>query len=327
MNSGSRSNSIPLSEKIGAMNVIDELRRRRAKIEEYLDLPRRRAETAHEIRNYYQRQGIPFDDELIEQGVREFFSRRLVYETPPLGRFRKRLTHTLIARSRKPQVSGAQQKKPGEKRESISQRVASFFVVIVCNPVLLFGLVGIVLIGGVLYLDIKRNNDHAAYFEYLSTGSTPQLDEYRRSIATIEALLEKRPNAVANRALARAKQQFEQVYQLLPAPVDKDTDSEEKQRRQDLLEINSELFLSNIHYLIESVDGIEELLDLSDDINSVLESDDYRRASLRDPEIRRDAERLSEMHEDVDRTADYKTIRTYLGLLKVKISRALAPVN
>ncbi|MDU9389664.1 DUF6384 family protein [Pseudomonas sp. zfem002] len=81
----------PLSETLGAMSVVDELRWRQARIEEHLDLPRRRAEIANNIRAYYQSHGIPFDDALVEQGVREFFSRRLVYEAPRLSGFKRYL--------------------------------------------------------------------------------------------------------------------------------------------------------------------------------------------------------------------------------------------
>ncbi len=76
--------SIPLSEQMGAMALVDELRHQRKQVQEHLDLPRRRAEIAERIRAYYLSQDLPVDDDLIEQGVHQFFARRLILETPPI---------------------------------------------------------------------------------------------------------------------------------------------------------------------------------------------------------------------------------------------------
>lgn len=76
-----------LGDQIGAMAFVDELRAQRNKLQDHLDLPKRRAEVAERIRTYYQHQGIDCDDELVEQGVREFFGRRLRFEAPELRRF------------------------------------------------------------------------------------------------------------------------------------------------------------------------------------------------------------------------------------------------
>lgn len=74
-----------LSEQMGAMALVDELRHRRMEVEEHLDLPRREAEVAERIRAYYKGQGIDCDDTLVAQGVREFFRHRLVFEAPPMS--------------------------------------------------------------------------------------------------------------------------------------------------------------------------------------------------------------------------------------------------
>ncbi|OLS59154.1 DUF6384 family protein [Pseudomonas putida] len=73
-----------LSEQMGAMALVDELRHRRMEVEEHLDLPRREAEVAERIRAYYKGQGIDCDDALVAQGVREFFRHRLVFEAPAM---------------------------------------------------------------------------------------------------------------------------------------------------------------------------------------------------------------------------------------------------
>lgn len=88
-----------LSEQMGAMALVDELRQQQVQVQEHLDLPRRRAEVAERIRGYYQRQGIACDDKLIEQGVREFFARRLVFEVPTLAWPRRLLAGVFLRRS------------------------------------------------------------------------------------------------------------------------------------------------------------------------------------------------------------------------------------
>lgn len=91
--------SIPLSEQMGAMALVDELRHQRKQVQEHLDLPRRRAEIAEHIRTYYQNHNIAFDDNLIEQGVRQVFARRLLLEIPPTGAIDTWLINLLVRRS------------------------------------------------------------------------------------------------------------------------------------------------------------------------------------------------------------------------------------
>ncbi|ROL74540.1 DUF6384 family protein [Pseudomonas vranovensis] len=91
--------SIPLSEQLGAMAFVDELRHQQMQVQEHLDLPKRRAEVAARIRTYYQNHNIAFDEALIEQGVREFFARRLMFEAPPLSWRQKLLSKASMARS------------------------------------------------------------------------------------------------------------------------------------------------------------------------------------------------------------------------------------
>ncbi|MBO9551169.1 DUF6384 family protein [Pseudomonas sp.] len=90
--------SVPLSEQIGAMGLVDQLRHREMEIQEHLDLPRRRAEVAERIRSYYQNNGIAFEDATIEEGVRLFFSRRLVFEAPTLNLAQRLLVRLNMAR-------------------------------------------------------------------------------------------------------------------------------------------------------------------------------------------------------------------------------------
>jgi chorismate mutase len=72
-----------LSDQLGAMAIIDELRYRKMVVDEHLNLAQRRAEVAQRIGEYYEAQNISVDDGLIEQGVRAYFDRRLVFEPGP----------------------------------------------------------------------------------------------------------------------------------------------------------------------------------------------------------------------------------------------------
>ncbi|RON00701.1 DUF6384 family protein [Pseudomonas brassicacearum] len=94
--------SIPLSEQLGAMAFVDELRQQQKQVQEHLDLPRRRAEIAEHIRIYYLSNDIAFDDDLIEQGVRQVFAHRLMFEAPQLKAFDAWLVKTLTLRSKTP---------------------------------------------------------------------------------------------------------------------------------------------------------------------------------------------------------------------------------
>lgn len=76
---------ITLTDQMGAMAIIDDLRHRQLLVNDHLDLHQRRDELSLRLRLYYTGQGIEATDELIERGVREHFSKRLAFEAPKLG--------------------------------------------------------------------------------------------------------------------------------------------------------------------------------------------------------------------------------------------------
>ena len=125
-----------LQEQMGAMALIDEMRHRQMVVQEHLDMPRRREEVARRIREYYRSQNIEVDDELVAQGVRTYFDKRLSYEAPPAGKLSNLLARVYISRSswKKPALAGvaalallagggyvAQQ---AQEREAASERAA-----------------------------------------------------------------------------------------------------------------------------------------------------------------------------------------------------------
>lgn len=91
--------TIALKDQLGAMSIIDELRHRSLQVDEHLDMPSRRDEVAERIRDYYRQTGVPVTDELIAQGVSEFFDRRLRFEAPQLTGMQKRLAAVYVSRA------------------------------------------------------------------------------------------------------------------------------------------------------------------------------------------------------------------------------------
>lgn len=87
-----------LTDQIGAMGIIDDLRHRKMRVLEHLDLKQRREDVARRIREFYQGQGIAVDDAVLDEGVRAYFDRRLTFEAPELGRIQARLARLYITR-------------------------------------------------------------------------------------------------------------------------------------------------------------------------------------------------------------------------------------
>lgn len=91
--------TVSLSEQMGAMALVDELRHQELALQEHLDLPKQRSEVSERIRSYYQRTGIHHEQAHIEQGVRAFFAQRLVFEVPPLSRWERLLVRLALSPS------------------------------------------------------------------------------------------------------------------------------------------------------------------------------------------------------------------------------------
>lgn len=89
---------VSVSEQLGAMTIIDELRHRKMVTEEHLNLPKRREEVAQRIREYYAAQGIPVDDALIAQGVRAYFEGRLLFQPAAPGKVANLLSRLYVKR-------------------------------------------------------------------------------------------------------------------------------------------------------------------------------------------------------------------------------------
>lgn len=71
---------VKLSDQLGAMAIIDDLYQQQIALEEQLNPAGLRRKIAEKIKEYYQSRGMNIQDELIEQGVNEWFSDRLRFQ-------------------------------------------------------------------------------------------------------------------------------------------------------------------------------------------------------------------------------------------------------
>ena len=95
------SNVVSLTEQMGAMALIDEMRFSQAELQKQLDLPKHRLRVAEQIREFYRAKGIEVEDALVEEGVRNFFANRLTYQAPAtFGSMTRLLARAYITRGR-----------------------------------------------------------------------------------------------------------------------------------------------------------------------------------------------------------------------------------
>lgn len=91
-------NTVRLDEQMGAMALIDALREQQLRVDEHLDLPRRREAIAQRIREYYEAHGQKVDDELIDAGVKAYFADRLTFRPHGIKGGQARLVRAYLSR-------------------------------------------------------------------------------------------------------------------------------------------------------------------------------------------------------------------------------------
>ncbi|MBV6287240.1 DUF6384 family protein [Pseudomonas aegrilactucae] len=183
--------TVPLSEQLGAMAVVDQLRHQQMQVQEHLNLPQRRAEVASRIRSYYQSHGIAYDDALIEQGVRDFFARRLSFEAPPQSSV-ARLTSTLLLNRK--------------KGVRILQVVAIALIAVQCTRVV---------------SDTAKTStvqDNVRGYGYSAQRASTALDEQQSRLATLQESVAAFPEPAASRLLNNAAGLLAQARELLAHP-------------------------------------------------------------------------------------------------------------
>lgn len=184
--------SVPLSEQLMAMAFVDRLRHEQKQVQEHLDLPRRRAEIAERIRAYYLSNNIAFDDDLIEQGVRQFFARRLMFEAPPLKRFDAWLVKNLANRTVRPDDASALH--PGRWIAIVALMLGAMLLADHFDP------------AGVPHAPVSVLAEAAARHSEKSYDLNMTLETRRTLLATLLKSNTEAPDANVTRLLTRAQQ-------------------------------------------------------------------------------------------------------------------------
>lgn len=91
---------IKLSDQLGAMAIIDELYQQQTALDELLNPIALRQKLAQRIREYYRAKGVDVQDELIEQGVDQWFSDRLRFHMPKPAWHQRLLARLYLKRKR-----------------------------------------------------------------------------------------------------------------------------------------------------------------------------------------------------------------------------------
>lgn len=92
--------NVSLTEQMGAMAIIDELRHAKLEVQKHLDLPARRKAVAEKIRAHYEAKGMTIDEHLVDEGVAQYFSSRLTHEPGSPGPIDKVLAGIYISRDK-----------------------------------------------------------------------------------------------------------------------------------------------------------------------------------------------------------------------------------
>lgn len=88
---------VTLTEQMGAMGLVDELRHRQMVVQEHLNLPERRRGVQTDTR-VFTTTPVTVDDALIETGVRKYFDGRLTFEAPKLSKFQEIFSRLYITK-------------------------------------------------------------------------------------------------------------------------------------------------------------------------------------------------------------------------------------
>jgi hypothetical protein len=96
-----------LSDKLGVMAIVDQLRDKDMKVRDQIDLAERRSAIETQLREYYQQKGIIVEDDLITKGVQAYFYQRLMYSRPQLGRVTQTLASFYINRKKVLKAAGS----------------------------------------------------------------------------------------------------------------------------------------------------------------------------------------------------------------------------
>lgn len=171
-----------LQDQIGAMALIDNLRRQEMQVNEHLDLPNRRVAIEAKIRAYYQANGIEVDDNTIAQGVKDYFKSRLAFEKKTFSPIVAMITKLYI------------------RRDRWLKGVLLFIAAVACIFVTVF------------YIDkINENRNIESANQVIQSNNTSVHDlkqriaDFSKQVKTLESTLQEIKIPIAEKVLAQAQ--------------------------------------------------------------------------------------------------------------------------
>ncbi|MFV0924134.1 DUF6384 family protein [Pseudomonas palmensis] len=239
--------SVPLSEQLGAMAVVDQLRHQQMQVQEHLNLPQRRAEVAERIRTYYQAQGIAYDDALIEQGVRAFFARRLAFEAPEQTALQRLTTRLLLNR---------------RKLMRILQLIVVALLAVQCTRV----------VNDTAKTSKVQDNVRTA--EYRSSDLSADLAQHQSRLDALQQAVAQQPEPAATRMLGPLAERLTQVQTLLthrPWPQLIDSDNRDSvQQDLDTYERNTQSARAQLRQADKGLNDVQAIIDVRSRLQAVL---------------------------------------------------------
>lgn len=239
--------SVPLSEQLGAMAVVDQLRHQQMQVQEHLNLPQRRAEVAERIRTYYQAQGIAYDDALIEQGVRAFFARRLAFEAPEQTALQRLTTRLLLNR---------------RKLMRILQLIVVALLAVQCTRV----------VNDTAKTSKVQDNVRTA--EYRSSDLSADLAQHKSRLDALQQAVAQQPEPAATRLLGPLAERLTQVQTLLthrPWPQLIDSDNRDSvQQDLDTYERNTQSARAQLRQADKGLNDVQAIIDARSRLQAVL---------------------------------------------------------
>ena len=239
--------SVPLSEQLGAMAVVDQLRHQQMQVQEHLNLPQRRAEVAERIRTYYQAQGIAYDDALIEQGVRAFFARRLAFEAPEQTALQRLTTRLLLNR---------------RKLMRILQLIVVALLAVQCTRV----------VNDTAKTSKVQDNVRTA--EYRSSDLSADLAQHQSRLDALQQAVAQQPEPAATRMLGPLAERLTQVQTLLthrPWPQLIDSENRDSvQQDLDTYERNTQSARAQLRQADKGLNDVQAIIDARSRLQAVL---------------------------------------------------------
>jgi len=239
--------SVPLSEQLGAMAVVDQLRHQQMQVQEPLNLPQRRAEVAERIRTYYQAQGIAYDDALIEQGVRAFFARRLAFEAPEQTALQRLTTRLLLNR---------------RKLMRILQLIVVALLAVQCTRV----------VNDTAKTSKVQDNVRTA--EYRSSDLSADLAQHQSRFDALQQAVAQQPEPAVTRLLGPLAERLTQVQTLLthrPWPQLIDSDNRDSvQQDLDTYERNTQSARAQLRQADKGLNDVQAIIDARSRLQAVL---------------------------------------------------------